>query len=67
VASKSLKHNFQKHTVVTIKKLAKRLPDQLGTSPSDIVALQMWNIFLFSGIKSKKILVILFGRATPHE
>jgi hypothetical protein len=59
-----LYHNFQKHTVVLIKKLGKLLPLQLKTSPAELLAKQMWNIFLTSGIKSKKMLIILFGRAT---
>jgi len=43
--------------------MTKSLPELLGTTTADHIALQMWNIFLCSGIKSKKILVILFGRA----
>lgn len=57
----SLNHNFQKHAVVTIKKLTKSLA--FGNSPVELIAMQMWNIFLSSGIKSKRILVILFGTA----
>jgi len=39
----------------------------LGTTTAEKVALQMWNIFLSSGIKSKKILVILFGRSNMWD
>lgn len=58
--SRSSNHNFQKHAVVTIRKLLR--PNwRRGGPGAEGVAHQMWNIFLASGLKSKKLLVILFG------
>jgi hypothetical protein len=62
-APKSVNHNFQKHAVVTIKKLTRGLANSLDYSPIGAIARQMWNIFLSCGLKSKRMLVILFGKA----
>lgn len=59
----SSNHNFQKHLVVTVRKLGRRVREALEVSGAGSLANQMWSIFLSAGIKSKKILVILFGRA----
>ena len=52
---------------MTIKKLTRTLGASLGTSPIELVAQQMWNIFLASGVKSKRMLVVLFGCAQLQE
>lgn len=59
----SRNHNLQKHAVVTLRKLGVALDAGLENSGAGAVAKQMWRIFLASGLKSKKMLVILFGRA----
>lgn len=61
--SKSFNHNFQKHAVITIKKLGRKMCQNLGNSPAQDLATRMWNIFQSCGIASKKILVVLFGEA----
>ena len=63
----SINHNFQKHTVVTIKKLTKNIDSAFGYGHIDILAHRMWNVFLTSGLKSKQILVILFGAANMAD
>ena len=65
--AKSINHNFQKHTVVAIKKLTKNIASNFGNGSIDILAHQMWNVFLTSGVKSKQILVILFGEANLED
>jgi hypothetical protein len=48
---------------VTIRKLTRGLADSLDFSSTGVIARQMWNIFLSCGLKSKRMLVILFGKA----
>lgn len=60
IEKKSLNHNFQKHAVVTIKKLMK-IKCNSACSDAERLANKMWKIFMVINIKSKKILVVLFG------
>ena len=60
---KCLNHNFQKHAVVTVKKLM-RMKYNANGSDAEKLAHKMWTIFMTSTIKSKKILVVLFGSVT---
>jgi hypothetical protein len=62
-ASTSFNHNFQKHAVLTIRKIGYKMCEGFGSSLPEMVAAQMWNIFQSCGISSKKIMVILFGEA----
>jgi hypothetical protein len=43
------------------------MPDSFGCSPVELVAQQMWNIFMASGVKSKRMLVVLFGYAQLQD
>jgi hypothetical protein len=61
-----MNHNFQKHAVVTIKKLLKMKYDFNASDPQQL-AHSMWNIFMSSGLKNKKILIILFGEADLQD
>lgn len=65
-AKKSMNHNFQKHAVVTIKKLLK-FRQYHEASQAEKLAHLMWSIFMSSGLKSKKVLVILFGLANLKD
>lgn len=61
-----LNHNFQKHTVTTVKKLMRMKYISEGSEES-ILAYKIWNIFMVSEIKSKKILVVLFGAINSQD
>jgi hypothetical protein len=67
IKGKSINHNFQKHTVVTIKKLTKNIAFRFDNGNIETLAHQMWNVFLTCGVKSKQILVILFGEANIED
>lgn len=57
---KSLFHNFQKHLVITLKKIVR-----IKAKPEDglvgKIAEEMWDIFLKSHLYTKTILHILYG------
>ena len=57
---KCLNHNFQKHTVVTVKKMMKMRYNSNG-SDAEKLAHKMWTLFMTSHAKSKKVLVVIFG------
>ena len=59
-------HNFQKHAVTTVRKLMKVRYHNLE-SQTERLAHKMWTIFMSSGIKSKKILIVLFGMITTSN
>ncbi len=63
---KCLNHNFQKHTVTTVKKLMRMKYVNEGSSEEKL-AYKIWNIFMVSDIKSKKILVVLFGAISKRD
>ena len=59
----SVHHNFQKHTVTTIKKLlVLKTKGQKG--PVEECGHAMWQLFLRSKVKTKRVLTILFGHAS---
>ena len=51
---------------MTIKKLLKMKYD-FNASETQQLAHTMWNIFMSSGLKNKKILLILFGEADLQD
>ena len=62
----SAHHNFQKHTVTTIKKLL-RLPVKEEAGDVHECAGRMWSLFLSSKLKTKRVLTFLFGLASFED
>ncbi len=60
-------HNFQKHTVLTVKKLGENLVNVIGMGEVEEVGKRIWRIFLSSDINSKKILLVIFGKANMKK
>ncbi len=57
----SIFHNFQKHLITIIKKLVSVNERTFGEQKNGKLARSIWNAFLRSKSKSKKVFQVIFG------
>lgn len=61
--NKSIFHNFQKHVITLLKRIAIVKRVELLNEPSGLKAYQLWKIFKISKDFTKKTLYMVFGVA----